>query len=96
MDLKTRLDKVIPVRHHLVLDEEDVVKALKVIQQHHRIVPDMAVGNCGWADDLGKWFIHFTTTECKWEEIRKKLNVVRVYGNADIPNYKKGVIYSTD
>ena len=84
-------------RHHLIMDEVDVIDALKVINKHHKIVPDMAVGNCGWANgDENKWFIHFITTKIKWDTIRKELNVVRVFTCGDIPEKSVGIIYSDD
>lgn len=57
---------------------------------------NMAIGNCGWGDDTKKWFIHFTTTEYKWNLIRNDLKVVRVFKNTDIPKDKIGTVYSTD
>lgn len=90
------LDSIIRERHHLILEEQDVIKTLRVINEHHKFVPDMAVGNCGWADDTNKWFIHFTTTKAKWYDIRKELKVVRVFGNTDIPKSTIGVVYSED
>ena len=83
-------------RVHFVMEETDVTTVLGAINSHHKCVPDMRVGNCGWADDTNKWFIHFTTTNSKWELIRDELKVVRVYGNMDIPKDTIGTIYSTD
>lgn len=83
-------------RFHLIMEEGDVISVLKNIQHHHKTIPDMAVGNCGWADDPSKWFVHFSTSEFKWNLIRKDLKVVRVYEEKEIPKDKKGVIYSTD
>ena len=83
------------VRHHLVMNEEDVTRVLLVIQAaHHDHIPNMKVGNCGWADKQ-KWFIHFDTTKRKWDRIVRELNVVRVFGNVDIPKNTIGV-YTTD
>jgi len=96
MSIKTAIDRFVPVRHELVVNEEDVVNTLKVIQRYHKVVPDMAVGNCGWADDPEKWFIFFDTTNHVWEHIRNDLKVVRVFGNKDIPTNTRGVVYSTD
>lgn len=80
----------------LIVEEKDVTKTLKVINSHHRFVPDMQVGNCGWADDDNKWFIHFTTTMAKWKVIREELKVQRVFENTDIPKQTNGKVYSTD
>ena len=82
-------------RHHLILDEEDVIRVLQVINDEHRVVPNMRVGNCGWTDTR-KWFIHFDTTRRKWQSIVHKLNVVRVFGNCDIPEHTIGIVYTDD
>lgn len=94
--MKNLLNQVVTKRCHLVLEEQDVINTLKMINKHHRIVPDMAVGNCGWADDPNKWFIHFTTTRAKWNVIRNELKVVRVFGNIDIPKNTVGIVYTAD
>lgn len=96
MNTQKILDKFITKRYHIVLDEVDVMNALKVIDRCHRSVPEIRVGNCGWAEDPNKWFIHFTTTVSKWETIRKDLKVVRVFSNQDIPKNSIGTVYSTD
>ena len=94
--MKNLLNKILARRCHLVAEEEDIIRVLKVINKHHRLVPNMAIGNCGWGDDTKKWFIHFTTTEYKWNLIRNDLKVVRVFKNTDIPKDKIGTVYSTD
>ena len=84
-------------RHHLVLEEEDVLKVLDFICKLHRNhVPNMKVANCGWADDKKKWFIYFDTTRGKWNHLVRELNVVRVFGNRDIPENTIGIVYTTD
>lgn len=93
--IRKLIDRVTTRRCHVVIEEQDVCKTLRVINSHHKIVPEMAVGNCGW-DDTNKWFIHFTTSNAKWDIIRKELKVVRVYENTDIPKNTVGVVYSTD
>ena len=91
-------DRFIRERHHLVIEEEDMIRVLTVLQKHHyRLPPDnMAVGNCGWADDTKKWFIHFDTTRAKWNLIVNELNVIRVFGNCNIPTNTLGFVYTTD
>lgn len=92
---KTLMSKLVRKYYHLILNEDDVIKVLNVINKHHKIVPDMAVGNCGWKD-TSKWFIHFYTTESKWEEIRKELNVIRVFNYTDIPEESNSNVYTMD
>lgn len=93
---KKFLDRILTRRCHLIVEEEDMIRALNVINKHHRVAPDMRVGNCGWADDTKKWFIHFTTTEYKWNLIRNDLKVVRVFENTDIPKNCIEKVYTTD
>lgn len=95
--MQNLLDKIKTRRCHLVLEEEDVIRVLNVINKHHRIAPNMRVQNCGWADS-NKWFIHFDSTEYKWNRIRFELKVIRVFSNMDIPNDTKGCgnVYTTD
>ena len=93
--MKCIIDRFVKRRYHVIVEEVDVIKTLNAINSHHKIVPDMAVGNCGWADAT-KWFIHFTTTEHKWEIIRNELHVIRVYECRDIPKNCIGQVYSND
>lgn len=94
--MRNFVNHFISKRFHLVVEEEDVTKALQIINKHHLTAPNMSVGNCGWADDRNKWFIHFTTSQAKWDIIRKEMRVKRVFENLDIPKNTIGVIYSTD
>lgn len=89
------LDKVVTRSYHVIVEEDDVIRVLNVINKHHKIVPNMAVGNCGWVDTK-KWFIHFDTTLYKWELIRNDLKVVRVFKVTDIPENTIGTVYTTD
>ena len=52
--MKNLLNKILARRCHLVVEEEDIIRVLKVINKHHRLVPNMAIGNCGWGDDTKK------------------------------------------
>ena len=99
--MKNLIDKFVFKRHYLVLEETDVVNALDVIMKHQnkslRVLSktNMLVGNCGWADKT-KWFIHFTTSEDRWYDIRRELKIVRVWENRDIPKNTNGIVYSTN
>ena len=48
--MKKLINKIIIKRRHIIVDAEDVLHALSVIQSHHSVVPEMKVGNCGWAE----------------------------------------------
>lgn len=93
--MKNLMDRIVNKRYHLILEECDLIETLRVINKHHRVVPEMRVGNCGWVD-TNKWFIHFTSTEFKWRLIRDELKVIRVFETCDIPEHMNGVVYSTD
>ena len=53
-------------RHHIIVEEVDVVRALYVINSNHIVAPDIKVGNCGWLDDTSKWFILKTRLLWMW------------------------------
>lgn len=93
--MKNLMDHITIKRCHLILEGEDVLRALESINKHHRVDREVVVGNCGWADSPNKWFINFSTSVHKWRLIRNDLNVVRVFETLDIPNNEIGVVYST-
>lgn len=95
-----KLDGFIYNLRHLVLDEESVLATIKHIQEACTsiwsiIKQNMAVGNCGWADRK-KWFIHFTCSNKEWEILRNEMNIIRVFGNMDVPENTNGNVYTTD
>lgn len=90
------VDSIVVKSYNIVMEEQDVTKTLKVIQKHHKLLPSMRVGNCGWADDPNKWFIIVTTSKAKWGVIRKELNIARVFDNGEIPKNSAGIIFTTD
>ena len=96
MMMEKLIDKYVVRRFHLVMEEADVTRVLRAINNNHTTVPDMAVGSCGWGGE-SKWFVHFSTTKTKWDLIRKELKVVRVFENKEIPTEAKiGTVYTTD
>ncbi len=95
------LNKIIYKRHELILNEENVIEALRVIQNTcnsilSKMNCSMMVGNCGWADDREKWFIHFTCSDEEWDALIVNLNVTRVFKIVDVPVLTNGNIYTTD
>ena len=99
MNIITNLrDRFTVKRHHIICEEVDLVKVLKAIDENHyccRHSVEMSIGNCGWVDET-KWYVHFNASDLKWDELVCKLNIVRVWGNRDIPDHFTGQIYSTD
>ena len=89
------MDKFITERHHLILNEENVVDTVKRMKEQGN-VQDMEIGPCGWVNDPNKWYLYFSTTREVWYRIRNELNVIRVWGNAYIPENEVGKIYSDD
>lgn len=93
------IDKLIIKRRHLIFEEDDMIRVLKVVDKTHDWGwwhGDVAIGNCGWADQ-GKWFIHFDASNARWDDIKNELQVKRVWRNTDIPEGNvKGNVYSTD
>ena len=96
INIRNFIDNFIIERHHIIVEEADVINALYVINSNHVIAPDIKVNNCGWADDTHKWYIHFTTTRLKWMRIRTMLKVIRVFANVEIPKNTVGFVYTTD
>jgi hypothetical protein len=92
--MKNLLKSMKTRRHHLILDELDVIRVLRVLNKH-KIYRHISIGNCGW-EDTTKWFIHFDATDRLWDILIDELKIVRVWGCIDIPDRVFGVIYSTD
>lgn len=64
---------IVQKRRHLIVDESNVMDALKVISgvkndSKIRILTKMEVGNCGWADKPNAWFIHYDSTDYQWRK----------------------------
>lgn len=64
-------EKFIVKRYYLVLDRNDVLTAIEVINKFESwyVGQNLAVGNCGWANEPYKWFIHFTAPVSKWRKM---------------------------
>lgn len=88
------MERVIIRKRHLVLDRDDVLRALDVLGQN-RIFNEISIGNCGWKD-ASKWFLTFNANGKKWESIRNSLNIIRIWSVASIPEKSNGAIYSMD
>lgn len=74
--MRKMFKKIIVDRHELILDERNVTEALKSINHnlsyYEMVVQDLSVGECGWKK-TSLWYIHFTATEARWENIRNYL-----------------------
>lgn len=81
--------------HHLIMEGKDVLNTLSVINKHHKRIPKTKVGSYELEYE-NKWFIHFTTSIDKWDDIRKELNVIRVFDFYEIPKNCEGKVYTTD
>jgi len=55
-----------------IVEEENVTTLLTIINNHRRFYVTH-VGNCGWADDVTKWFVMFDATDKVFYEIVKEL-----------------------
>lgn len=95
--MKNLLNKILIKRRHLIVEEKDVLTALKVVNQNRDFawLKDMAVGTYESEGQPTRWFVHFFASEEKWLRIRKELQVIRVWDREDIPE-TGGEIYSTD
>lgn len=66
-------------RHFLIVEEADVMTLLKVLDEIKRgsslftVYMDMEIGNCGWAEEPTKWFVHFDVTNKQWRKVIENL-----------------------
>lgn len=65
-------------RHHVIVKEEDVTKALKVISDvcPCMINQQLVVGPCGWVIEPDKWFIHFDCSSKQWRQINDEFELI--------------------
>lgn len=70
------VDKAIIKRHYLIIEEKNVMEILKVLDSINKRYVDfrLEIGNCGWADEPTKWFIHFDASNSQWKSIVTTLN----------------------
>lgn len=59
-------------RRYFVVEEKNMVEAMRMIQSalstgYHK--EGMNVGNCGWAEEANKWFIHVNLTNNQWQSL---------------------------
>lgn len=88
------LHGLVTKRRHLVMEEENVMKVIKVLN-NHKLYREISIGNCGW-EDTSKWFIHFDASRKQWNSIVTELNVIRVWKYCNIPEDITGMVYSND
>lgn len=60
-------------RHYFIAEERDVTTVISIINRHCRwhFGQNLAVGNCRWANDPTKWYIHFDASSRQYDEIIK-------------------------
>ena len=63
-------------RRYLVMEETDVLGILMTVNSQFKLYinQQLAVGNCGWAKEPTKWFIHFDASDRQWGSIVTELN----------------------
>lgn len=66
---------VLKGRRYFITDEKYVTKLLTVINAYDKFLgnQNLAVGNCKWADDPEKWFVHFDASNKDYDEILKDI-----------------------
>ena len=62
-------------RRCFIVDEKDVTIVLEVMNKHHNRFSNrnLNIGNCGWAEEPTRWFIHFDATSKQYDKILKGL-----------------------
>lgn len=71
--MKKFFNKVICKRSRFLVDEENVTKALSVLDKHVAFTKFTTVGNCGWADEPEKWFIFVTISNEEYTQAIREL-----------------------
>ena len=63
-------------RRYLIAEEKDVTTVLTAIDNHLGFLSNNSkvVGNCGWAEEPTKWYIHFYASEREWGKIARNLS----------------------
>lgn len=72
------IGSIVQRRHYLVTEEENVMDAVKVIDEIKRgsrihKVMNMELGNCDWKDEPTAWFINFDVTDNQWKKAMSML-----------------------
>ena len=70
------LNKMTVKKHYLILKDVEVLNVLNIVNQHQSsyISKDLAVSNCGWADENSdKWYIRFNSSIEQWSSIVHEL-----------------------
>ena len=69
------IDKFISRRHYLVVDRQDAITVLEVVNSFNKwyINSKLRIGNCKWAEQPNKWFIHFDSSDEQWMSIIEEL-----------------------
>ena len=65
-------------RHHIIVDEKDVLTALKTISRYPAVPSDWNtfIRN-GWVDNKSdRWFIFFTCYDRHWNDLAKELKKI--------------------
>lgn len=62
-------------RRYFIVEEKNVTAILTVINRYYRfyVSQNLAIGNCGWADEPTKWFIHFDASNKQYDNILKDI-----------------------
>lgn len=77
------IDLIIVKRRHIIVNEIDIVKVIKALDAKR--ITNIEIGNCGWGDDVHKWFIYFKVSNNKWHKLVRELGISRVWKVTDIP-----------
>ena len=60
----------------IIVEDTDVTTVLAAINRHQGFFSNAnkRVGECGWADEPTKWYIHFYASSREWGKIAKDLS----------------------
>ena len=65
-------------RRTIIMDEKDVTKVLRIVNEHVKITCDQGlfVEHCGWEEAPERWFILFYSINRQWEKILEEIRVI--------------------
>lgn len=77
IDIDALKKNVICRRHVIIVDEEDVMKCLKIFRHLNSVMDfytyrNVCVGSCGWKDE-SKYYMESSLTDNEWEFILAEL-----------------------
>ena len=74
--MKNLFEKFIKNRYYWIVEEQDVLIALKAITNYHNkyVNRNISLGRTKWVEECSHWYIHFDSNYDDWYTITTELN----------------------